>query len=367
MRATMFFKLLYLLLGLIAASLFGMQAIGCTAVFLKHRNHHLIAANMDWPSDDGMIVVNKRDNVKSALTNPEKPFTPARWNSRYGSVTLNQYAVDWPWAGMNEAGLMGANLLMRWAGFPEPGQQPSVFILQWLQYQLDNFGSVSEVIEHVSEIRIRPVSPKNGVHYFFCDRSGNAAVIDFIDGKVNVYHGNSLPVEAMTNEPYASSLAYLRRMQGFGGSLPISDSNLSMDRFVRAADGIRKFSPKNFTKAIETTFDVLDSVSMKSHPPIITQWQVVFGLRKSQIYYRTRSDSTRRRIDMGKLDFSCCDSIRISEINTAAPFESYSYECNRRHVEAFFKRHPLKPTEYENRVDRVARYPGTFLCDPERE
>lgn len=129
----------------------------------------------------------------------------------------------------------------------------------------------------------------------------------------------------------------------------------------------------DFPEAIDTAFNVLCSVSMKSHPRIITQWQVVFDLKENRIYYRTRSDPTRRNIDMGKLDFSCSDSIRISEItsvgeiNTAATFESYSYKRNRRHVEAFFRRHPLKPTEYENRVDRVAQYPGTFLCDPEWE
>jgi hypothetical protein len=143
---------------------------------------------------------------------------------------------------------------------------------------------------------------------------------------------------------------------------------LSNDRLVRAADGIRKFSPKDFPEAIDTAFDVLDRLAMKSHPRTSTQWQIVFALRENQIYYRTRSDSTRRDIDMGMLDFSCSDSIRIREIvseveiNSAAAFESYSYERNRRHVEAFFRRHPLKPTEYENRVDRVARYPATFMC-----
>jgi penicillin V acylase-like amidase (Ntn superfamily) len=365
----MLVKLLYLLLSLITAFILCMQAIGCTAAFLKHRNHRLLVANMDWPSGDGMIIVNKRGNFKSALTNPDKPFTPARWKSRYGSVTFNQYAVDWPWAGMNESGLVGAGLMMRWAEFPEPGQQPSVFILQWLQYQLDNFSSVSEVVAHVSEIRIRQVSSKNGVHYFFCDLSGDAAVIDIIDGKINVYQGDSLPVRAMANEPYAASLVYLKRIKGFGGTFAISDSNLSNDRFARAADGIRKFSPKDFPEAIDTAFDVLDSVSMNAHPRIFTQWQIVFALKENQICFRTRSDSTCRNIDMEKLGFACNDSIRISEItsvgelNPAAMFKPYSYERNRQHVEAFFRRHPLKPTEYENRVDRVARYPATFICE----
>jgi penicillin V acylase-like amidase (Ntn superfamily) len=282
---------LCLLFILIATSIFCTQAIGCTAAFLKHRNHHFLAANMDWTSGDGMIVVNKR-----------------------------------------------------------------------------HFSSVSDVVAHVSEIHIRPVSPENGVHFFVCDRSGDAAVIDIIDGKINVYQGDSLPVQAMANDPYASSLVYLRRIKGFGGPLPISDSNLSNDRFVRAVDGVRKFSSRNFSEAIDTAFDVLDAVSVKSHPRIVTQWQVDFDLKKNQIYYRTKSDSTRRNIDMGKLDFSCSDSIRIREIvseveiHSAAAFENYSYERNRHHVEALFRRHPLKPTEYENRVDRIARYPETFMC-----
>jgi len=368
----MIVKLLFLIFSLTTVSLYGVQAIGCTAAFLKHQNYHLLAANMDWFGGDGMIVVNKRGNVKSALTNPASGFSPARWKSRYGSVTFNQYAVDWPWAGINESGLVGSGLMMRWAEFSEPGQQPSIFIMQWLQYQLDNFSSVSEVVANVSKIQIRPVSSKNGVHHFFYDRTGDAAVIDIIDGKINVYRGDGLPVQAMANEPYASSLVYLKRIKGFGGTLPISDSNLSKDRFVRAADGIRQFSPENLPEAIDTAFEILDSVSIKSHPRISTQWQIVFELNDNRIFYRIKSHPTRKVIDLASFDFFCRAPIRVREIvseseSTATTFESYSYGRNRQHVEAFFRRHPLKPVEYESRVVRVTRYPETFKCSPERE
>jgi penicillin V acylase-like amidase (Ntn superfamily) len=322
-----------------------------------------MAANMDWPSGAGMVVINKRGFLKTAASDPARQLNPAVWTSRYGSITFNQYAVDWPWAGLNETGLAGSVQMMRWAVFPQPDQRPSTFVLQWLQYQLDTCGSVREVLDRIPAVRIRPVSRSNGAHFFFCDREGAAAVVDFMNGQARVYHGDGLPIPAMTNDPYAASLVYLNRFQGFGGALPISNSNLSQDRFVRAADGIGSFTAASLPAALDAAFGLLDRLALRSHGPTQTQWQVVFDFSGNHIYYHTRNNPRRRTIDMARFDFSCSDPIRLRDVDSGdLDFVEYTHARQRRRVEAFFRRPPLKSMEFEDRVDRIARYPDSFVC-----
>ncbi len=342
-------------------------APACTSFVLDHTDGRMLAANLDWPTGEGIVVVNKRGFFKKAVTDPAGPYEPARWTSRYGSVTFNIYGIDWPWGGMNEAGLAGVALMLPQAQYPPPGRQPSIFVLQWLQYQLDNFATVHAVLDQVAKLPIRPTSRGKGTHFFLCDRSGDAAIVEFIDGRLLVYHGERLPVPVMANDPYGASLAYLKRFVGFGGDLPIQKSNLAQDRFVRAADGIAAFWKVDPMAPVEAACDILDRVAYRSHRRTFTQWQVVFDIHNDRIYYRTRRHRHRREIDMAGFDFNCADAIRMRDIDsddgpTANGFEAYTYDRNRMRVEAFFRPHPLKPKEYEARVDRITRYPDSFEC-----
>lgn len=355
------------LVWLAVAVLVCRPGFACTAFFIDHGGHRIMGANMDWPSGEGMVVINKRGFSKTAVTDPAKALNPVGWTSRYGSVTFNLYGVDWPWAGINEAGLAAGGLILRQAEYPVLDDRPSIFFLQWLQYQLDNFGSVREVLDHLPKIRIRPVIGGNGVHHFFCDRTGDAAVIEFLDGQARVYHGDNLPVRVMANDPYGPSLAYLKKFDGFGGDYPISTSNLPQDRFVRAADGLVRFASADSDAAVAYAFGLLETTAVRSHREYATQWQIAFDLIGRRIYYHTRDNPRRRKIDMAGFDFSCRDRVRMRDIHLpetgdGSGFKEYRAEENRLRVERFFRRHPLKPMEYEARVDRVSRYPDTFVC-----
>ena len=70
---------------------------------------------------------------------------------------------------------------------------------------------------------------------------------------------------------------------------------------------------------------------------------------------------------MQGLDFYCTDPTKISDINAnhagnADGVMDYSPDRNRIRVETFFDRHPLKPKETDAKVDRISRYPDSFLC-----
>ena len=49
-----------LLLFLGMACLTARPVFACTSVFMSHGGQRIMAANMDWPTGDGMVVINKR-------------------------------------------------------------------------------------------------------------------------------------------------------------------------------------------------------------------------------------------------------------------------------------------------------------------
>src|SRR5262249_57210873 len=78
---------------------------------------------------------------------------------------------------------------------------------------------------------VRPMS-RITIHYLVADASGDVATLEYLDGKLVVHRGATLPVRALTNSTYADSVAALERARR-AGEVPTSVS--SLDRFVRAA------------------------------------------------------------------------------------------------------------------------------------
>lgn len=88
-----------------------------------------------------------------------------------------------------------------------------------MQYQLDNYGSVEEVIEHLPEI-----APEGGPnHFFVSDKDGNFACIEFINGKPWLFKGLSMPIPLLCNSRYPYEMDLLRMYKGFGGTRNIDN------------------------------------------------------------------------------------------------------------------------------------------------
>ena len=104
-----------------------------------------------------------------------------------------------------------------------PTSRPTLNELQWIQYQLDNFGSVAEMTAAAPGLRVSPVYAL--VHYLACDKSGACAAFEHIGGKQVVTAG----ARALTNHPYAESAAWAARQ----AQPPAGVGSLA--RFARAA------------------------------------------------------------------------------------------------------------------------------------
>jgi penicillin V acylase-like amidase (Ntn superfamily) len=126
--------------------------------------------------------------------------------------------------GMNEKGL-DANIL--WLAEADFGSRddklPGLSLSLWAQYYLDNFATVAEATAATEQGRFQLVPVIVGVkkkmsstvHLSLADKTGDSAIIEYIGGKVKVYHGRNYTV--MTNSPtFDRQLELARDYKGWG-------------------------------------------------------------------------------------------------------------------------------------------------------
>lgn len=267
----------------------------CTAFSLRANNSLLAGKNLDWLVGEGIVVVNKRGAPKLSFVPPGEKA--ARWTSKYGSVTFNQFGIEFPLGGMNEAGLVVEELSYWPSGYPRNQDREQINELQWIQYQLDNYRTVEEVISNLSNPEIRRYL--FALHYFIADRSGRSAVIEFISGGTRVYSGGDLPVPALSNNSYENSIEDLSRYEGFGGELEIRNGPGSQERFMRAAWLLKQFVYTDQKAAVNYAFRILENVRQAD-----TQWSIVYDPEEMHIYLVTLGNDIRRYVDLNAADFS---------------------------------------------------------------
>ena len=345
---------------LILTVLLTAEAFACTTFCLKNGGEVLFGKNYDWMIGDGMVFVNKRGVEKSALVTG--PGTPARWVSKWGSVTFNQYGKDNPSGGMNEAGLVIELMWLDDTQYPKPDARPVVDVLEWIQYQLDTSVTVMDVVKNSEAVRI--ASPVK-LHYLVNDKAGNAATIEFLDGKLIARIGTGLEVTALANDTYEKSLTYSKST-----TLDKAKSESSFDRFTRAASKTKEFAekPKTEAEAVDYAFEILSNVAQKGS----TQWSIVYDQRRLRVHFRTRQSPSVKTIDVKSFDYMCDGAVRILDVNAkesgdvTAKFADYTRAANRDLIERSFNGTPfLKDRVSAAERDALAAFPETFTCEGE--
>jgi len=293
-------KLILLLAALLQILNLHSTAIACTSFLVSDDKRPIMGKSYDWDLGHGMIVVNQRGREKTGLA-AWATDRPPTWTAQYGSVTFNQYGQEFPVGGINEAGLAVEVLWHFSAEYPEPDARPSLNELQWIQYQLDNYASVKEIIAHADEIRVAGLYAL--VHYMAVDQQNHSASFSYIDGKLEINED----VLAITNTTLSESRRYLPKFTGVSGKIiSIPKGKDSLDRFVIArsmlAAGDR---PDAVSEPIGFAFSILDAVKT----PDYTQWQIVYDLASREIHFRTAVNQRLRRIRLAAFNFSCTEPV----------------------------------------------------------
>ena len=345
---------LFVLSILLSFIMFGNQAHACTTFCLKNKGEVLFGKNYDWMIGDGLIFVNKRGVSKVALS--ETPKNPARWTSRYGSVTFNQYGRENPSGGMNEAGLVIELMWLDDTQYPGTDERPTVGTLEWIQYQLDTSATVSEVAKNAETVRI---ASEIKLHYLVNDRAGSTATIEFLNGKLVVHTGETLGAAALANDTYERSAKYAK-------AVATPTGEMSLDRFSRAAERTRAFyaKPRTGQEAIDYAFETLENVAQSGS----TQWSIVYDQARRVIRFRSRQQRSIKTIDTSKLDYRCESPVRYFDINAAGTgdvtprFLDYTNHANRDLIERSFNGTPFLRSVPADLKDQAAGYPETFGC-----
>lgn len=299
----------------VATTLFVPFFSDACSVFSLNEDGVYVAKNYDWMPmhGHGALFVNKRGMAKTAQT--LRTQNAMEWVSKYGSVTFSQMGLEFPVSGMNETGLSAEILqLGETAHIQESDPRPALNEAQWLQYQLDNFSTVAEVLQHVDSYRVEQAFL--GVHYFVCDRSGECGVFEYLKGKLVVHSGSRLQPKILTNSTYEDSLSHLNGKSKVILASAVPDSRMAMsaaslDRFAEATRLLSERS-ESTARPVAFAFDVLSKIEMTTF--LRTQWSIVHDLGRGRVEFRTRTQPSIKSLDLAALNFSCKQEALMMDI-----------------------------------------------------
>ncbi len=315
-----------------------------------------------------LLIVPRNASYTGTAPNGQSGIT---WKTQYGYVGMNQsFATTLVSDGMNEKGLVASVLyLPGLAEYQTPdSNQLNRTLGMWElpSYLLGNCATVQEVKTLLPTLLVaQQVTPQLKdivlpLHLYVSDNKGAALVVEYINGKLQVYDN---PLGVLTNSP--SFPWHLTNMTNYINLSPINVSQLKFSnvmiknvgqgsgllglpgdftppsRFVRAAlfsqwatpasDGV---SAAKLCFHILNSFDLFDGIvrsatSDRSNPaagPDITEWVVVHDRTQLKTYYRTYEGLTIESVDLRTIDFNQEGYRKISLSNTFSPTDRTKME-----------------------------------------
>jgi penicillin V acylase-like amidase (Ntn superfamily) len=299
----------------------------CTIFVLDKNSHIVYGQNLDWKNPlSGYVIVNKRGIHKCILhwkgnwpAAKNDKRTPSTWISKYGSVTFTYLGRDFIEGGMNEVGLMVDEASFM-AKYPKDDERPGISCGQWMQYQLDNYETVQQVIEHINDLR----PDGEEWHYLIADRYGDICAIEYLDGEPTIYQGESLKYPILTNTSYKQAMSHIPMDKAFGGKIDIASGTDSYGRFIKAAKLMDKFANVN-ADIVDYAFHILSEVGNET-----TRRSVVYDSYNKLVLWTSEKFHKRKWIDLNKLDFSSKSKTLIinADLQYEGNMNSYLQEYN---------------------------------------
>ena len=255
-----------------------------------------LAQNFDWYEKfadmKGVLVMNPA-GYKKVGEMAGAAVEKAQWTAKWRSITFSNVGAEFPAAGINEKGLSMAVLEFREGVYPPVSDsRPGVGGAQFVQYQLDTATTVDEVI--ASDKVVRPYSGLFKLHYFVCESGGACAVLQYVDGKLNVYRGDSLPFATITNSAYPASVDAARSCTRESCEI----ANNSLWRFAQAT--LQRSEMSKEKSFAEQAAPILNYVAQKKGS--ITRFQNIFDAQAGVIFARHAEAAkfSRLAIDFAK-------------------------------------------------------------------
>lgn len=307
-----YFKLPVILSALVISC----PSYSCTSVFANDKGDTLaVARTMDLYISDTPLLVSQ---PKGTHHTGEAGENSVSWASKYGNLVVTAFHTPTASDGINEKGLAVHLLYLTDTQYPAVTPSSSkISNAMWAQYILDNFATVDEALKGTKNLPL-VATEVNGktwpIHLTMEDATGDSAVIEFIQGKMHVYHGSQYRI--MTNEPaYNIQLDNLKRYKGFGGKLALPGDTDPLSRFVRVANFLKTLpSAKNEVESIAgvlsvirtamVPFGAVDTSGNKTEDAWVTRWVTVADVTNHIYYFNSTSAPNIIWVDLHKLNFA---------------------------------------------------------------
>lgn len=339
-----------IVLSIILLLLFPLKNLACTAFLLNGKDYCLVGFNENWKTMPGMVVINKygikKQNLSWDLLSSPNGFQDKtmNWTAQYGSVTFNLLGYDLPCYGVNEKGLFVVELSLEKTIPVKNPSQANMFWGQWIQYQLDNYSSVEEVVTNLNNAPVIDWWPSAvGSHFFISDGKGNTAAIEGINGVFKITQKTDMPIPLLCNEEYSQDLANIQQYDFMGGKKPF-DVNAPVkweNRFTKAACMLTKFDASK-ENPLDYSWKILNGV-------FAGEWQTIADIRNRKIYFRSNIGKEIKSIDMKLINFSPDSPIQFIDINSTLAgdvtrkLENLTQKINQKYIIDGF------PIGYDNR------------------
>ena len=291
---------------LLAAAILTLSVIqfsmACTAFCMCSENRAVLEKNLDWPVDAGLILVNRSGIQKSSFSITGRVVT---WESRYSSLTFNQFGKEFPLGGMNEQGLVVEELNMPMVQNNFDGSKQILNEFQLVQYMLDNFKSLEEIEVTMDQFQSAPLLLS--LHYLIMDREGRSMIMEFDGTQFRYYQPDESGYPVLSNNLYPESLRYLQNFQGFGGEQEVQHRPGSNERFVSVASML---SEGKTNDPVRRSFEILDSVAQSD-----TRWSIVYDAARLTINLKFHSCSDTAEICLDKVLVSADRSTQGADVS----------------------------------------------------
>ena len=332
----------------------------CTTFFMHVKGQMVFGRNYDWITDAGMVYTNQKGLSKtSARTTDGESIT---WMSKYGSISFNQYGKEFPTGGMNEKGLVVELMWLDETRYPAPDLRPSIGVLQWIQFQLDNCSSIEEVVATDKLLRITSIGTP--LHYLVADATGKAVTIEWLEGKLVSTQSSENNPPVLTNSVYQESIRHFRKASNHDES-SFAFGNNSLQRFGQACQMISNYQSRNIdTPPVDYAFNILSAVSQGE----ATKWSIVYDITNLKIHFRTNRFPDQKIVNLYDFEFNCSTIAKAWNMNQEAKgavsqlFVNYNSETNRKLVETSFKESAAHISVGEATRKSIWEYPSKIHC-----
>lgn len=309
-------------------SVFMVDALACSRVLYAGKNNIVMTGRTtDWYDDvNSNLWIFPRGVARSGLTGASS----LQWTAKYGSVVTTVHDTL-PIDGMNEKGLVMNLLYLKESEFIKANAKDSrktMAVSLWGQYMLDNFATVAEAVKDAQSNRFYVLvarDPSGGaanLHLSLSDASGDSAIFEYMQGKLNIYHGKQYKV--LTNSPeLPQQLAIREYWKRVDGTKFVPGGNNAADRFTRLSfysDTVPATADNGM--ALATVLSMIRSISVPvgiktpDEPNVAsTSWRTVADQKRKVYYFDSVYERNLIWVDFGRVNFAKEQPIRKLELN----------------------------------------------------